>query len=292
LSSDLNERAEARLANLNNIEPLLGSLRVLALSSMQMALNRKANLNDYKTEYYRILSMILAALPKDDKKNQEKNEANEGRRMLVVLGSERGLCGIYNKNLASLAGTWLSKQEGPANILPFGVRLHEPLKQAGLNIKDQGSLTSGSKPHYAIARGLVTSWIEDFKQHRIRAIYVLSFRKPAVGFYKPLISQLIPLPMKIYDGLTQSIDWPPRIIEGDPKLIAENIVDHLTAIEFYDLILDSISAENAIRYNLLEEAKGNTLELIEELSLEIQIAKRQMITQQIQEMAAGAGLTR
>ncbi|NLZ26868.1 MAG: hypothetical protein GX884_04755, partial [Chloroflexi bacterium] len=45
------DRAEARLENLEAIEPLLGSLRVLSLSTMQMALNRQQSLKEYKARF-------------------------------------------------------------------------------------------------------------------------------------------------------------------------------------------------------------------------------------------------
>ncbi len=292
MPSDLNERAEARLANLNNIEPLLGSLRVLSLSSMQMALNRKTNLQNYKRQYHGTLAHILAKLSPRKIDELKNSDANDGKHLLVVLGSERGLCGTYNKNLATLTGIWQSEQIGLVEILSFGTRLHEPLKQIGVNSDNLGSLSSGSKPRYAIANELISSWFEDKYENKLSTIDVLSFRKPAVGFYKPFITRLMPLPMNLDDDLMENGDWPPRIIEGDPESIAKHIIEHLTAIEFYDLILDAITSENAIRYNLLEEAKSNTHDLIEDLSLEIQLARRQMITQQIQEMAAGAGLTR
>ncbi len=46
------DRAEARLENLEAIEPLLGSLRVLSLSTMQMALNRQQSLKEYKGRFF------------------------------------------------------------------------------------------------------------------------------------------------------------------------------------------------------------------------------------------------
>jgi len=106
-----------------------------------------------------------------------------------------------------------------------------------------------------------------------------------------MISKLLPISEGLESLPGFEPEWPPPIVEGDPLPIIRQTLEHLAAIKFYELILESITAENAIRYNLLEEAKENTRALIETLTIEIQIQKRQAITQQILEMASSAGLT-
>ena len=68
------------------------------------------------------------------------------------------------------------------------------------------------------------------------------------------------------------------------------IRDSLTAIRFYQLILDSVAAENLFRYRLLEEAKENTDQLLEELGQAIQAERRKQITQQLQELLTGSDM--
>ena len=290
--TEVSERAENRLDNLNNIEPLLGSLRILSLSTLQMSLNRKENLYAYKNEYDRILSQLIAALPKKTSSEKLLEKGGKGKKILVVLGSERGICGTYNKNLAGMAATWQTKQVGSGAIISFGARVQDALKKMGLIFEHQGSISQGSKPHYQKAYSMINIWLKEFNDQVLKSVEVLSFRKPSGTTYKAVITPLIPAHLNMDYHRDLTIEWPPTIIEGDPLIMIKRTIEHLTTIKFYDLILDSISAENAVRYNLLEEAKENTRELIEELTIEIQIIKRQTITQQIQEMAAGAGLTR
>ena len=84
--------------------------------------------------------------------------------------------------------------------------------------------------------------------------------------------------------------FPPPIIEGNPFRMMEQIDRHLLAIRFYQLILDAIASENLYRYRLLEEAKENTSNLLEELTLAIQSERRKEITQQLQELLVGSGM--
>jgi F-type H+-transporting ATPase subunit gamma len=290
--SEVSERVLDRLDNLENIEPLLGSLRILSLSTMQMALNRKALMQTYKDEYYHILSLLQDALPKNEVKQViSDNNVPSGKVLLVVLGSERGICGMYNKNLASLASEWVDAQEGLYQVLTFGEKLRQSLRQLDLAFENQGAMGKGAMPRYQKAQMMVNAWIKEYQRGELREVNILSFRKPTSGFYKPVITQLIPSPEGVDVKISNTPPWPPPIIEGDPLLMIKRTIEHLTAINFYELILESIAAENALRFNLLEEARENTRELIESLVIEVQIAKRQAITQEMLELASGAGLT-
>ena len=88
----------------------------------------------------------------------------------------------------------------------------------------------------------------------------------------------------------EEVPFPEPIVEGDPELIFEKIDSHIIAIQFYRLILDTVAAENLFRFRLLEEAKENTSNLLEELTLEVQANRRKEITQQLQELLVGSGM--
>jgi len=289
--SDISERVLDRLENLENIEPLLGSLRILSLSTMQMALNRKTQLQTYKEEFMRILRLLLQTLQKDTLPAPGGLNQGAGRALLVVLGSERGICGMYNKNLAASAGAWQAAEIAPNQVQCFGGKLCQAMRQQGAVFDCHDVISQGSVPRYQRAQELVAAWLTEFKAGQLSAVDILSFRKPPSGFYKPVITRLIPLIAQLVLSGEDIETWPPPIIEGDPLEMSIRTVEHLTTIHFYELILESISAENAVRYNLLEEAKANTRELIESLVVEVQMAKKQAITQEMLELASGAGLT-
>jgi F-type H+-transporting ATPase subunit gamma len=69
-------------------------------------------------------------------------------------------------------------------------------------------------------------------------------------------------------------------------------VEQVSVMALYALLLDSAAAEHATRYQLMEGAKQNAGRLIEDLTSELQAMRRQAITQEMQELAAGAGLVR
>jgi F-type H+-transporting ATPase subunit gamma len=84
--------------------------------------------------------------------------------------------------------------------------------------------------------------------------------------------------------------WPPPIIDTDPLSLYTTVIEQSVAVELYRVLLASSAAEHSMRFQLMESATQNADRLIEELTLIIRTARRQEITQEMQELAAGAGL--
>ncbi len=295
--SEGKERAEARLSNLEAIEPLLGSLRVLSLSTMQMALNHQASLSEYAERFSLVAAQVRYLVGNKPVKHEVEERFDyrpvQQKQVLAVIGSSRGICGQYNKQLARLVSERLEQRDGiPIKVMAFGVRVQRALMQEGLAYDGQETLGQGSKPAYDLAAKLLRRWTAAFQAGRLAKVEILSFRKQSVGTnYKPVFTTLLPASGEVSSAEGQKeLPWPQPIIEGDPEVMLEQIDSHLLAIRFYQLILDAIAAENLYRYRLLEEAKENTSNLLEELQLAIQSERRKEITQQLQELLVGSGM--
>lgn len=296
--SEGKERAQSRLENLQAIEPLISSLRVLSLSTMQMANNRQSALDEYSDRFYEVARLVRRMVSQKDA-TQEHEEAFVYRpiqqhQVLAVIGSTRGIVGQYNKNLVRLARQYLDENQSETiQILAFGQRIHPLLRQEGIMFTSQGNLSSGSLPDYDVAARLIREWDHEIQTGRLTKVLILSYqRTDSATDYRPTLTDLLPGNSEIAFEVNEDEqdDWPVPIIEGDPELIFEKIESHIIAIQFYRLILDAVAAENLFRFRLLEEAKENTSNLLEELILEVRANRRKEITQQLQELLAGSGL--
>jgi len=296
--SEGKERAQSRLENLSAIEPLISSLRVLSLSTMQMAMNRQATLDEYAGRFGEVADLVRKSV---DRKPviQESEEAFDFRpiqqhQVLAVIGSTRGIAGQYNKNLVRLTRQFLDENQSESiRVLAFGQRIQPLLRQEGISFTSQGNLSSGSLPDYDVAARLIRAWDRGLEEGSLNKVAILSYlRKESATDYQPALTELLPRKHdQLHDVDEEEHDsWPLPIIEGNPELIFEKIESHIIAIQFYRLILDSVAAENLFRFRLLEEAKENTSNLLEELTLEVRANRRKEITQQLQELLAGSGL--
>lgn len=296
--SETLERLLSRLENLEAIEPLVSSMRILSLSTVQFAMNRREFLETYESEYLQIAAQ-LAALKKDSprplfrrKKSGETAPVATGRKLLIVLGSDRGIVGQYNRQLSSMAERWAA--ENPqGQVQSFGTRLISTMSQL-LNIPfvRGGTLVKGYSPDYERIPALIAEWQQAVDSGDPEAVEVLSFRNTRGNTYRPMVTPWLPLTDTFLQPQPQTEIWPLPILEEDPALLMERIRAHMATLTFYIMLFEAIAAENTSRYARLEEAKENLESLLAELSLEIQISKRQAVTSQIQEIAVAAGLVK
>jgi F-type H+-transporting ATPase subunit gamma len=289
------EQAKSRLENISSIEPLLGALRTLSMGTWQMALNKISQIKQYDENIDNILTEILPSIKKSrfDRRKTDTRPAQIADTIFLIIGTERGLCGKFNETLIDNALNWIKDQDRSSyQIWAMGSRLIRKLEQREINFAWRQTLPASDLFSYEEAYLIAQKWLDQFEDHAFNWFYVLHNQLDIGSQYQFECHQLLPF---IVDDLstTQSQatkKWPPPIIETDPKGIYRRIVQNHIASSLYLSLLKSAAAEHAARFNLMEEAKENADDIIEELRQVINTERKRKITQQMQELAAGAGL--
>lgn len=292
--TDSFERARSRLNNLQAIEPLLGALRTMSLGTMQKAQMKLQDLQEYEENYNRILVEILPHMKiRGQKPEREQKKKNLAPTILLLIGSERGLCGKFNENLVHSAKQWiLEKNLHSFQIWAMGTRLVNHLEKAGMAVSWRKPLPSSALISYEETYRFTQIWIEQYEAYQFNQFYVLHNQK--IGSGSTTCSSFRLLPYEVQHQMSvieeEAEAWPPPIIETDPNGIYNQIIQHYIASSLYRILLLSAVAEHSARYNLMEEANDNTEEIIDELRMVINRERKRKITKEMQELAAGAGL--
>jgi F-type H+-transporting ATPase subunit gamma len=213
--------------------------------------------------------------------------------VILVVGSERGLCGRFNAALVERAEQYLVEQEATGaqvTLMALGTRVRRILLRRERPLAWSGSLSVAALPPYALAIDLARRWLARYEAYELDAVDLVYNAYHGAARYEPAVTRLIP-PQVSFEGDAASGDpWMAPIIETDPLSLYARVVEQWAALSLYELLLDSASAEHSMRFQLMEAASQNAERLIEELTLVIQTARQQAITQEMTELAAGAGL--
>ena len=289
------ERAKSRLENISSIEPLVGALRTLSMGTWQMALNKIAKIKSYEENYDHILVEILPLIEKSisNRRKPEEKTTNIADSIFLIIGTERGLCGKFNENLIDHSLNWINDQDVSSyQIWTMGSRLIQKLEGREINFTWRKPLPASDLTSYEQAYLTTQNWLEQFENYDFNEFYVLYNQLQTGGQYQFSSYQLLPFEIEdLHINQKQILKkWPPPIIETDPKGIYRQIIQNYIASSYYLILLKSSAAEHAARFKLMEEAKENADEIIEELRQVINAERKRKITQQMQELAAGAGL--
>lgn len=291
--TDNAERAISRLENIKAIEPLLSALRTISMGTWQSALKRINQISNYEEALFDILYEIL---PKLDKIHRTKNKANTlsmTDTVILLVGTERGLCSKFNKSLIEKSINWINSHHlSSYQIWAIGQRMTQNLKKLQTNISWQKSLPSGNLLDYKDALSLTNDFLSQYESFAFNRL-VIMFNQLTKG-NQTEFSTLTLLPYELHIPVSkvngdQDV-WPPSIIETLPEGIYHQIIQHSLAASFYRILLQSAAAEHSTRFNIMEEAKDNADDIIVELNQVINTERKKKITSEMQELATGSGL--
>jgi F-type H+-transporting ATPase subunit gamma len=313
------ERARERLENIRSVKPILNGLRTISLGSWQAALKQRSAVRAYAG---RLKAMLPVLVPQLQTRQSLVSRLREGlwrwvpvpgrpatrrgaggqppRLKALVIGSERGLCGRFNVAIVDEAERYLRRESTKGRHVELevlGSRAQRVLSRRGHEAEQAGTLAVTKLPPPSLAFALARRWLLAYEEETLDTVHLIYNDYRGTGAYEPSVTQLIPprLPTDdvsaVVGGSSEGVTpWPPPIIDTDPLSLYATVIEQWTAVQLYNVLLDSSAAEHSTRFQLMESATQNADQLMEELTLVIQTARRQEITQEMAELAAGAGL--
>jgi F-type H+-transporting ATPase subunit gamma len=283
------ERLKARLDNVQAVEPILGALRTVSSGSRVLALKKMDVVESYRQD---LLDVIANTSPHLTKRQRMLSEAcpENGRRALLVIGSERGLCGAFNDVLAAYAEQVLQGYGADGTnvaLMSLGTRALRALQLRGRHLVWSSRLSLRALPRYQLACELASGWLGQHRHQELDALEVVYNAYRGLAMYEPCKVRLLPLCLPVAPLDEQA--WPP-VIETDARCLYLQAVELWLCTSLYAIMLESAAAEHTARYRLLDGAAQNATRLIEELRVFLQVATQEAITSEMQDLASAAGL--
>ena len=215
----------------------------------------------------------------------------EKRVAIVLLTSDRGLCGAFNSNLNRAAERFLvdnaDRLESAAlNIVGRKGRDYFKRKK-GVEIKREWSAPQAQGPALALAREIANTVTSDFLAGEIDAVYIVYNEFKSAISQKVQIAPLLPIapaPVEIEDGGAR-IDF-----KYEPSV--EAVLSHLVPLhletQIYRALLESIASEFGSKMSAMDSATRSASDMISALTLSFNRARQAAITKELMEIIGGA----
>ena len=267
-----------RKENIESIEPLLSAMRTISLSNWRSSLNREIGLNTFISE----LESTYAILK--DQCDSKLQTNSKKKKIVFVLGSNRGLCGNFNKSVLDF---FIQEDLGNHNdqeIILVGVRLFKLFSQAKVNTNHMIDFPD-IKQIQDLSISLCSSFAKELDQTSVSVVYNIYL---GASKYSTILREIYPSEIKtaaIIDPESDSF-----IIDTDPQQLFNTIEFILFTTELQRCFLSSLAAESSARFANMENAGKNVDDLIDELEIMIQNHRRSKITTETQELAVSSGL--
>lgn len=273
-----------RMESVDNTKKITRTMEMVAASKLRKARRRVEEARPYSRTLTRVIDRLVTPEMTDLKPLLRQPEEMD-RAAVVLLTSDRGLCGAFNSNLIQEGRSLVDRLDGEG----AEVELHVVGKKGITYFEFRGRELASSRmdvddqPALEEARSLVSPLAERFVDGELDAVYVVYAQFQNV-MTTPITHRRI-LPIEVSEDEGES-----RLYILDPS--AEEILDrvvplHLTNAVF-NALLETAAAEQASRRTAMKNATDNAEEMLEDLERSYNRARQAEITQQIAEIMGGA----
>ena len=160
-------------------------------------------------------------------------------------------------------------------------------RSLGLNIKSQHS-GLGDNPTLEELIGVANTMFDAYRNGEIDAIYIAYNKFVNTMSQKPTFQQLVPLPELENDHLSERQQAWDYIYEPDPKMLLDSLLVRYLESQVYQAVVDNLASEQAARMVAMKAATDNAGNLIKDLQLVYNKARQASITNELNEIVAGA----
>jgi F-type H+-transporting ATPase subunit gamma len=260
-------------------------MEMVAASKMRKAQNRMHEARPYAEKMRNVIAHLGHA--QAEYKHPYLIERDMRRVGLIIVSTDRGLCGGLNANLfrtvISAMQDWHDKGV-EMDVCTIGAKGAAFFSRIGSNIVAQASHL-GDAPGVDDLIGTVKVMLDSYLEERIDRIFLVYNVFVNSMTQRPHIEQLVPIHPEEEEELRHHWDY---LYEPDSKEVLDHVLMRYIESLAYQGVVENIASEQAARMVAMKSASDNAGELIDELQLIYNKARQAAITQEIAEIVGGA----
>jgi F-type H+-transporting ATPase subunit gamma len=280
------KEVRTKIASVKNTQKITKAMEMVAASKMRKAQERMRAARPYAQKIRNVMAHLGAANP--EYKHPYLQERSEIKRIgLIIVSSDRGLCGGLNSNLfRDLLKRMKEWDESgiEIDISVIGNKAASYFSRFNANIVAQKTHI-GDAPGIDMLIGSVKVMLDAYMEEKIDALYVVSNTFVNSMTQSPTVEQLIPAEAAKDDDMQHHWDY---IYEPDAKEVLDLLLERYIESLAYQAVVENIACEQAARMVAMKSASDNAGTLIDELQLTYNKARQAAITQELSEIVSGA----
>ena len=275
-----------KIASIKNTQKITRAMEMVAASKMRKTKDRMQATRPYSIKIGKIIKHLAQANP--EYKHPYLIARDVKRVGIILVSSDRGLCGGLNSNLFRKTLTQLVQWKNAnvdVDVCTIGIKASGFFSNLKVNVVGQVSKL-GDAPHLNDIVGVIKIMLDAYEEGRIDELYVVSNEFVNTMTQRPTVEQLLPVvACELDEKLNGHWDY---IYEPDAKEVLDHLLTRFIESKVYQGLVENNACEQAARMVAMKSASDNAGNLIGELQLIYNKARQAAITQEISEIVAGA----
>jgi F-type H+-transporting ATPase subunit gamma len=277
-----------RIRAVRSTQQITKAMKMVAASKLRRAQERILNARPFAQQMLRVLNSLAARSdPSRHPLLQMREERRPGSRtLLVVITSDKGLCGSFNTNIVKSAGGFITDDPGRQVALGLvGRKGRDFFRRRGFEVRYE-QINIFAQLKFTDAQAVAQASIDDFIDGVVDSAYLVYNEFKSAIQQRVVIERLLPIPrLDITDETAGLVDY---LYEPEPGQIFGELIPRHVEMQVYRALLESSAAEHAARMTAMDAATRNSSDMIDNLTLYMNKVRQAAITREIIEVVSGA----
>ncbi|MGM0691474.1 MAG: F0F1 ATP synthase subunit gamma [Pseudomonadota bacterium] len=274
-----------KIKSVQNTRKITKAMEMVAASKMRRAQEAMEATRPYAEKFLEVVGHITNAHP--EYRHPLMVEREVKRVLMIVVTTDRGLCGGLNVNLLKRTADKIREYEKngvDVDVIPVGSKGRAFFRRYGGNILT--SVTGlGDKPNYASMRKAINAALAAFEKGDVDRIDLAHNGFVNSMTQEPSVEQIAPLQYQEDESLKHHWDY---LYEPDSQIVLDAVLKRYLTGQIVSATIENVACEMAARRIAMKNASDNANDMITDLKQQYNKARQAAITQEISEIVSGA----
>lgn len=272
-----------RIRSVKNTQQITKAMKMVSAAKLRRAQERVINARPYANK---ILTVLNSLVTRSENKCHPLLEVRGDQHIqLVVVTSDKGLCGAFNANIIKAAQSFIDEnRDRQITLNCVGRKGRDFFRRQSTRMAHQ-FVNIFHRLEYSNAKEIAAGLMQEFVASELDAIYLVYNEFKSIIQQRIVVERLLPIQGLESKGEETLIDY---IYEQPAQEIFNSLIPKHVEVQIYRALLESAAAEHAARMTAMEAATNNAVEMIDSLTLTMNRARQAGITKEIIEIVSGA----
>lgn len=277
-----------KIASVKNTQKITKAMKMVAAAKLKRAQDRILSARPYAHQLRNVMGNLSNRVNRSSHPLLKRREGNKVE--LVVVTSDRGLCGAFNANILRRAVEFLehqSKQGQQVSVSLVGRKSIDFFRRRNWTIRQQwGGVFDRLSYEHALDIG--QNIIDQYNEGTFDQLFVVYNEFKSVMQQQVIVEKLLPIEPTEVTGSETNASGGSYLYEPDENDLLATLLPKHFEIQTFRILLESAAAEQAARMTAMDGATRNAGELIKKVTLFYNKTRQAAITKELMDIVGGA----
>ncbi len=271
-----------RIKSVKNTQQITKAMKMVSAAKLRRAQEEITAARPYADRMLALIKRLASKTSPDSHPLLTKQGG--GRMQVVLITSDRGLCGSYNASLIRRTERFLSeKSESTPSLYLIGRKGTEYFKRRSVDVVKTTPMGS-ARPGYSFAREIAKDMIRSYVDEGLEETYIIFGEFKSALTQRPVVQRVLPIPV---EEETEEAGGE-IIFEPSEAGVLDRLLPSYVEVQVFRALLESSASEHGARMTAMDSASKNASEMISSLTLTYNRLRQAAITKELMEIIGGA----